>query len=371
MPPTARRIARLALSAIAVLVVVLVAAACSASTQQGQHVTNPNNPSIFPPTPGTEQGQEVSDIYPLIFWVAAGVFFLVEGLLVIIVLRFRHRPTDPDLPKQTHGNNLLEVTWTIIPALIVAALFYLTVDGLGKIQHLSDSPPAVVVDVTGFQWQWKFDYPNQGNLSFTGTGTTGPEMVVPTSESIRIRLHSHDVIHSFYVPLFNYKLDVIPGRVNEFEITIDEPGTYGGQCAEFCGLGHADMFFSVRAVSRAEFDAWVTQQQQAAQQTPQPPPSGGQQINLTAVNTTTFDPPTLTAKANQPIVFNFKNADPSVQHNVSIQKANPDGTDWVGQPIAQAGQTATYAAPALAPGTYTFYCAVHPTTMRGTLTVQP
>jgi cytochrome c oxidase subunit II len=370
MPPTARRIARLALSAIAVLVVVLVAAACSASTQQGQHVTNPNNPSFFPPTGGTQQGQEVSQIYPLIFLIAVGVFVLVEGLLVIIVLRFRRRPTDANLPTQTHGNNLLEVTWTLIPALIVAWMFYLTVDGLGKIQTLSASPPAVVVDVTGFQWQWTFDYPNQGNLSFTGTGTTGPEMVVPTNESIRIRLHSRDVIHSFYVPLFNYKLDVIPGRVNEFEITVDEPGTYGGQCAEFCGLGHADMFFSVRAVIRADFDAWVTQQQQAQQQTPQPPPSGGQQITLNAVNTTTFDPPTLTAKANQPIVFDFHNLDTANPHDVAIENATPQGP-WTGTPIANPGQTATYSAPALAPGTYTFFCAVHPTTMRGTLTVQP
>jgi cytochrome c oxidase subunit 2 len=370
MPPTARRIARLALSAIAVLVVVLVAAACSASTQQGQHVTNPNNPSFFPPTGGTQQGQEVSQIYPLIFLIAVGVFVLVEGLLVIIVLRFRRRPTDANLPTQTHGNNLLEVTWTLIPALIVAWMFYLTVDGLGKIQTLSASPPAVVVDVTGFQWQWTFDYPNQGNLSFTGTGTTGPEMVVPTNESIRIRLHSRDVIHSFYVPLFNYKLDVIPGRVNEFEITVDEPGTYGGQCAEFCGLGHADMFFSVRAVIRADFDAWVTQQQQAQQQTPQPPPSGGQQITLNAVNTTTFDPPTLTAKANQPIVFDFHNLDTANPHDVAIENATPQGP-WTGTPIANPGQTATYSAPALAPGTYTICCAVHPTTMRGTLTVQP
>lgn len=367
---TAGRVIRLALAAIAVVVVLLAVGACSTSAGQGQQVTNPNDPSWFPAASVTQQGQVVSDIYPLIFWVAAAVFFLVEGLLVIIVLRFRRRPTDPDLPAQTHGNKLLEVTWTLIPALIVAALFWQTVGGLGRIQALSDSPPAVVVDVTGFQWQWTFAYANQGNLTFTGTGSTGPEMVVPTNESIRIRLHSGDVIHSFYVPLFNYKLDVIPGRTNEFEITVEDPGTYGGQCAEFCGLGHADMFFSVRAVSRAEFDTWVTEQQQAQQQTPQPPPSGGQQITLNAVSTTAFDPPALTAKANQPIVFDFHNLDTANPHNVAIEHGTPEGT-WSGTPIAKPGETATYSAPPLPAGTYTFFCAVHPTTMRGTLTVQP
>lgn len=320
------------MSAAALIGVALLLAACG-TTHPVTNITNPNQPAFFPPNPATTQGEEVSGIYPLIFWVAVAVFFLVEGLLVIIVLRFRRRPTDPDLPTQTHGHNLLEVLWTLIPALIVTFLFWQTVERLGKIQALSDSPPAVVVDVTGFQWQWTFDYPNQGNLSFTGTGTTGPEMVVPTNESVRIRLHSRDVIHSFYVPLFNYKLDVIPGRVNEFEITIDEPGSYGGQCAEFCGLGHADMFFSVRAVSRAEFEAWVVQQQQAQQQTPQPPPSGGQTITLNAINTTTFDPPSLTAKANQPIVFEFHNMDATNPHDVAIENATPQGA-WTGTPIA-------------------------------------
>jgi len=173
------------------------------------------------------------------------------------------------------------------------------------------------------------------------------------------------------VPLFNYKLDVIPGRVNQFDITIEDPGTYGGQCAEFCGIGHADMFFTVRALARPDFDTWVTQAQQVASATPAPIPSGSQQLTLSAKSTAGFDQTTLTAKANSPIVFDFKNDDPANPHNVAIEKANPDGSTWVGQPIAQAGQQATYSAPSLAAGTYSYFCAVHPQTMRGTLTVQP
>jgi cytochrome c oxidase subunit 2 len=366
--PTLRRVLWSALPAIAVAGLALFVAAC-AGADQVTNITNPNQPSIFPPTPVTEQASGTRSLYVITLIIALVVFVIVEGLLIIMALRFRRKSTDVELPKQTHGSNPLEILWTLVPAITVTFLFGAAIITLDNQERLSANP-AVVVDVQGFQWQWTFKYPNQGNLSFTGAGTTGPEMVVPTNELIRIRLHSDDVIHSFYVPLFNYKLDVIPGRTNEFEVTVEEPGTYGGQCAEFCGLQHANMFFTVRAVSRAEFDAWVTQQQQAASATPAPLPSGGQTITLNAVNTTTFDPAALTAKANVPIVFEFHNLDPANPHNVAIEKATPQGT-WAGTPIAQPGQTATYAAPPLAPGSYTFFCVVHPDTMRGTLTVQP
>src|SRR4029078_6181219 len=131
------------------------------------------------------------------------------------------------------------------------------------------------------------------------------EMLLPPGENVHIRLQSKDVIHSFYVPLFNYKLDVIPGRINQFDIPVTEAGTYGGQCAEFCGLGHADMFFTVRAVARPDFDTWVSQQQAAASATPAPTPSGAQQLSLTAPAVTGFQETTLTAKAKLAILFDF------------------------------------------------------------------
>jgi len=350
--------------------VLVLVAACVSVTQNPENLTQPGQPGLYPPTPVTEQASDIRSLYGTTLVIATIVFVIVEGLLIIISLRFRRKPTDVDLPYQRHGSNPLEILWTVIPAITVTVLFWAAIVALNKQETLSPSPN-VIVDVTGFQWQWTFAYPNQGGINFTGTGTTGPEMVLPTGENVRIRLQSKDVIHSFYVPLFNYKLDVIPGRINEFEVKVDEAGTYGGQCAEFCGIGHADMFFTVRAVARADFDAWVTEQQQAASATPAPIPSGGQQITLTSVNTTTFDPPALTAKASQPIVFDFKNADATQPHNVAIEKATPDGKDWIGLPVTQASQTSTYTAPSLPAGTYTFYCAVHPQTMRGTLTVQP
>ena len=122
------------------------------------------------------------------------------------------------------------------------------------------------------------------------------------------------------------------------------------------------MQFTVQAMERGEFDAWVAQQQAATPSAAPPPPSGAPSVTLSAVSVTEgFNPSTLSAPGGQPIVFNFTNADTSGQpHNVAIKAANPDGTDWSGMPIANAGQSATYVSPPLSPGTYEFYCAVHP-----------
>jgi cytochrome c oxidase subunit 2 len=329
-------------------------------------------PGFFPPSAASTQGAGVVEIYPLIFWIAAVVFVLVEGLIIFAVLRYRRRPTDVDLPVQTHGNNLLELIWTIIPAAVVAVLFILT---LGFLEKTEARPPndafAVTVDVTGFQWQWTFDYKDQG-LSFTGLGEKGPEMVLPVGEPILIKLHSQDVIHSFYVPKFLYKKDVVPGRENQFPLTIAEAGTYVGQCAEYCGLSHNQMYMTVRAVTRPEFDDWVKAEQDKAKATPTPGPSGsgapsGATIELSASSFTAFDQTSAEAPANQPLTIVFHNKDTAAPHNVAIKNATPQG-DFIGQPIAKAGETAQYAAPPLAPGEYGYYCSVHPN-MTGKLTV--
>ncbi len=138
----------------------------------------------------TQQGREAADLYLPIFIIAVIVFVLVEGILIVAALRFRRKRGDDALPAQTHGHNGLELLWTAIPALVVSALFVVSTSVLleGRCRERHD--PAVTVDVTGFQWQWTFDYNDQG-LSFTGTGQDGPEMVVPVDETIHIRLHAH------------------------------------------------------------------------------------------------------------------------------------------------------------------------------------
>jgi cytochrome c oxidase, subunit II len=215
-------------------------AACS-KLPTGNEPGNEPAPGLFPVTPVDQGGQYTFDLYPVVFAIAIAVFILVEGLLLWIVFRYRRHATDTELPKQTHGNIALEIIWTLIPAVIVTALFIATVNTLNKVEALSPNPD-VTIDVTGFQWQWTFEYPDQ-HLKFTGTGRDGPVMALPVNETIHIRLHAADVIHSFYVPQFLYKKDVIPGRTNEFDVVVQQPGTYAGQCAEFCGIGHADMHF--------------------------------------------------------------------------------------------------------------------------------
>jgi cytochrome c oxidase subunit 2 len=346
-------------------------------------------PGLFPVEPVSQQGQYVFDFYPVIFWIAVGVFILVEGLLLWTVLRYRRKPTDTELPAQTHGHTGLEIIWTLIPAIIVTALFAFTVDTLGMVEvantgNDSGDTAALTIDVTGFQWQWTFEYPEQG-ISLTGTGREGPVMALPVGETVRIRLHSADtdVIHSFYVPQFLYKKDVIPGRVNEFEVVIQQVGTYAGQCAEFCGFGHADMHFSVEAMTPADFDAWVAQQQAPPSATPVPsgvppsgappsgaPPSGAPTtISVTSVGIVEgFEPKELSIPADTAWSVNLTNADPSVPHNFAIRAANPDGSDWLPPINADGGGSAVYQPPPLPAGDYSFYCSLHPN-MTGTLHV--
>jgi cytochrome c oxidase subunit 2 len=137
----------------------------------------------------------------------------------------------------------------------VVGLFGLTLVALGRVDARAASP-GVTVDVLAYRWQWRIDYAGTG-ISVAGTPEQPAELVLPASEPVHIVLTSADVAHSFFVPQFLFKRDAIPGRSNEFDFTILEPGTYRGQCAEFCGVFHDRMLLVVRALPRAEFDAWL------------------------------------------------------------------------------------------------------------------
>jgi len=203
--------------------------------------------------------------------VALGV--VVAGLILWSVVRFR-RPKGAapgQLPRQTGANVRLEVAYTVVPLLLVAVLFGLTmrtqsrISAEGKASDLS-------VEVTGFQWGWRFRYPAQG-VTVSGDANDPPTLVVPVGANVRLRLLAADVIHSFFVPAFLVKQDMIPGVDNDIEFHPTEEGRYPGVCAEFCGLDHWRMTFDVEVVSPTAFQAFVAEQQQVPQG-PGPDPNG-------------------------------------------------------------------------------------------------
>jgi cytochrome c oxidase subunit II len=207
------------------------------------------------PTSVTEQGRAIYATYNFFLYVAAVVFLVVSGLLVWSMIRYRRR--GDELPRQIHGNNKLELTWTLIPLLLVVVLFVVTIQAQNKSLEKS-ARPALEVDVLAFQWSWRFAYEGQG-VEVVGAPGRVPELVVPVGQPVRIRLRSADVVHSFYVPRTLFKRQAIPGRTTEFDLTFEKVGTYQGHCVQFCGLAHDDMLFRVRVVSPGEFQSWLAQ----------------------------------------------------------------------------------------------------------------
>ena len=225
------------------------------------------------PAAATAEGEAISTLYGYFMILALIVGLLVFGLATFAILRYRvpargrtagDRATnkvleDEPLPPQTHGNLKLEATWTVLPLITVIGLFIGTLVVLNRVEARS-AQPAADIRVEAFRWGWTFRYPNEG-IEVSGIGVPGPEVVVPVAEPLRFTVTAADVNHAFFVPQFLFKKDMIPGRENVFEITVEEPGAYGGQCAEFCGIYHAKMPFTIRAVDRPEYDAWIAEQQ--------------------------------------------------------------------------------------------------------------
>ncbi len=191
-----------------------------------------------------------------------------------------------------------------MPAITVTVLFVARADHAQR--GVRDEPPRtpdVVVDVTGFQWQWTFDYEQQG-LSFTGAGNTGPEMALPINETVRIRLHgvATDVIHSFYVPQFLYKKDVVPGRVNEFDVVVTTPGTLRRPVRRVLRRRPRRDAVHRQRDEQGRFRRLGDRSSSRRCRVPRRRHSGAPSINLSAVSVTAFDPTTLSAPADQPIV---------------------------------------------------------------------
>jgi cytochrome c oxidase subunit 2 len=211
----------------------------------------------------TDQSQDMRKLWTWSVIAALIVGILVWGLIGWAVVRYRKR--GDELPRQTAYNLPLEIVYTIIPFLIIAGLFFFTVRVQDRVQARSDHPD-LTVNVDAFKWNWEFVYPDSNGpdgspVNTVGTSSQVPILVLPTDRDIRFQVQSADVIHSFWVPEFLFKLDVIPGnengRNNVFDVTVRKTGAYVGRCAELCGSYHAFMNFEVRAVTPQQFDAYI------------------------------------------------------------------------------------------------------------------
>ena len=213
--------------------------------------------SIFDTVGPVARQQE--DLFMFIFWMAVAVFVVVTAALVYAVVKYRQRGDDNgEVPEQIHGVAWLEATWTVVPAIILVIIGVPTV-GLIFRQESRVTPTQndLIVNVTGYQWWWKFDYPELGI-------TTANELHIPTGRRVVLNLRSGDVLHSFWVPRIAGKRDLIPNQANQLWLEADKAGLYRGQCAELCLGAHAYMRFRVIASDEAEFKNWTALFKQGA-----------------------------------------------------------------------------------------------------------
>jgi cytochrome c oxidase subunit II len=210
----------------------------------------------------TEQGHTAFHMWAWSLVTAMAVGAIVWILIFWSVLRYRKK--GDDLPKQTRYNTPIEIVYTVVPILIVAGLFYFTVIVEDRIDAVS-TDPAVSVRVTGYQWAWRFDYQSPvSGVSVIATPNHLPQLVLPVGVTTRITLVSNDVVHGFYIPAFNFSRYAQPGVTNVFDFNPTQTGTFTGRCAQYCGLYHSQMLFSVRTLSRGDFNTWLAGQKAAA-----------------------------------------------------------------------------------------------------------
>ena len=256
MRPVRGRVSRWLPAALGLLVLVVVTACAEKAPQD----------TLEPAGPAA---RSIDNLIIPVFIVAGVIFVLVEVLVVAFTIRYRQRRGSQD-PVQIEGNTRLELFWTLMPALI---LLVVAIPTLVTIFKLARKPPsALAVTVVGHQWWWEYKYDEFGIV-------TANELHIPAGQPVELSLEGADVIHSFWVPALAGKTDVVPGRTNQMNIEADRPGTYLGQCTEFCGLSHANMQNRAIAHTKADFDAWV-QRQQAAAATPPDGSEAGEGLTL-------------------------------------------------------------------------------------------
>jgi cytochrome c oxidase subunit 2 len=206
------------------------------------------------PTPSTRQAHHAATLWKFALAAAAAVGLVTMGFILWTAFRYRRR--DDALPNQRNSHLVLEVVCTVIPVVIVAGLFAFTLGTERRMTRVSDDPD-LVVDVVAFQWGWTFTYRDKGVVSASPEAGEPAVLALPVGSTVRLNLHAADVIHSFWVPQFLEKRDVIPRFDNTIDVNVTREGEWTGRCAEFCGLDHWEMNFDVKALSPANFQRWL------------------------------------------------------------------------------------------------------------------
>jgi cytochrome c oxidase subunit 2 len=227
------------------------------------------------PDGGTQQGSDIFHLWRIFFISAIVVGGIVYALIAWSLIRYRRRArdADDDLGAQFRVHIPLEVVYTAIPVAIVVMLFAFSSHTEREVDRVVPDP-GVVIHALAYDWGWRFTYDEPGERSFSvvsepsGAGVPGPVIDMPRGQTVRIVLTSNDVIHAFWVPGFLFKRDAIPGRVSEFDLTPSVNGTYRGVCAEFCGINHSYMVFTVNVVEPATYASWVASQSSSAEVSP-------------------------------------------------------------------------------------------------------
>jgi cytochrome c oxidase subunit 2 len=223
----------------------LAVSSCSADTELGR---------LGVPSPVSVEGDATLAFWQdswIAAWIVGGI---VWGLMFFAMIAFRRRPGD-GLPKQMKYNLPIEILYTVTPIMVVAVMFTFTARNTEDLTRLTNDTQHTV-GVVGSKWVWTFNYV-QENTYDIGTPDSPATLWLPVNEKVRFQLTSPDVIHDFWVPAFLFKMDVIPGRLNQFELTPNVTGTFVGKCAELCGTDHSRMLFNVKIVSVAEYQAHI------------------------------------------------------------------------------------------------------------------
>jgi cytochrome c oxidase subunit 2 len=207
--------------------------------------------------PKGDNAQKIYSLDKIVFPIAGIVGVLVTIFAGYIFWKFRDK--GQAIPAQSHGKPIVEIILTIVPALILTVVGVFTFRTIMELAETQDTE--MIINVTGQQWWWEYDYPAQADQGITQPIITSGQLVIPEDTNVLLRETSRDVIHSFWIPALNGKKDAVPGRIHLLRMQADQPGIYAGQCTEFCGLSHANMRMEAIALSKEDFAKWVANQQ--------------------------------------------------------------------------------------------------------------